>query len=68
VGLQRADHSDLHSGAPPHVVPDCDLVAEFAEDALAILEDWEAELTLEDLNASRTKVQQNATQELRQHG
>lgn len=40
-GSAACDHSDLHSGGTPHVVPDCDLVAEFAGGALAILEDWE---------------------------
>ena len=56
-GSAACDHSDLHSSALPDVVPDCDLVAEFAGDALATLEDWEAQLTLEDLNAGRTKLQ-----------
>lgn len=56
-GPAACDHSDLHSSATPDVVPDCDLVAEFAGDALATLEDWETELTLEDLNTGRTKIQ-----------
>jgi hypothetical protein len=56
-GSAAYDHSDLHSGALPDVAPDCDLVAEFAGDALATLEDWEAQLTLEDLNTGRTKIQ-----------
>ncbi len=56
-GSAACDRSDLHSGALPDVLPDCDLVAEFAGDALATLEDWETELTLEDLNTGRTKIQ-----------
>jgi hypothetical protein len=56
-GSAACDHSDLHSSPLPDVVPGCDLVAEFAGDALATLEDWEAELTLEDLDAGRTKLQ-----------
>jgi len=35
---------------------DYDAIGEFAGDALATLEDWEAELTLDDLNAGRTKI------------
>jgi hypothetical protein len=35
---------------------DFDAVAEFAGDALATLEDWEAERTLEDLRMGRTKI------------
>jgi hypothetical protein len=35
---------------------DYDVIGEFAGDALATLEDWEAELTLDDLGAGRTKI------------
>jgi hypothetical protein len=50
------DESDLCLGAMPDVFSDCDIVAEFAGDALATLEDWERELTLDDLNAGRTEI------------
>ena len=35
---------------------DYDVIGEFAGDALTTLEDWEAELTLDDLGAGRTKI------------
>jgi hypothetical protein len=35
---------------------DCDAIGEFGGNAWATLEDWEAELTLDDLKAGRTKI------------
>jgi len=49
-------HSDLCFRATPVVSSYCEFVGEFAGDALATLEDWETELTLEDLNAGHTKI------------
>ena len=43
-------------GATQDDSSDYDAIGEFAGDALATLEDWEAELTLDDLKAGCAKI------------